>query len=248
MEEKEARLALIDRARSFLGAGEADGSHRGIIDAYNAIRPLPRGYRMSCTDPWCAAFVSAVGALAGLGDAILPECACGPMIDSYQKRGRFHRRIDGIQPGDLLFYDWDRNGTGDHVGIVETADGLSCTVIEGNMSDAVGRRTVTKNWPYLLGYASPDFGGAEARKKGGEEPGITAVTLPLLSRGARSLTVRAMQGVLIALGFSCGPDGADGDFGANTESALRRFQSGTGLAPDGICGSDSWKKLLGVSP
>ncbi len=80
MTEQELRAKVIAQAKSWLGRKEADGSHRAIIDTYNRIKPLPRGYRMSYTDPWCAAYVSAVGAACGLTQIILPECGCDYMI------------------------------------------------------------------------------------------------------------------------------------------------------------------------
>ena len=84
------------------------------------------------------------------------------------------------------------------------------------------------------------MGGGRAAADGG-------LVLPTLRRGDRGDSVRAMQGILIAWGCGCGPDGADGDFGANTEAALRCFQSEKGLDADGICGPQSWRALLGVS-
>lgn len=91
-------------------------------------------------------------------------------------------------------------------------------------------------WDCVLRY----MGGGRAAADGG-------LVLPTLRRGDRGDSVRAMQGILIAWGCGCGPDGADGDFGANTEAALRRFQSEKGLDADGICGPQSWRALLGVS-
>ena len=58
--------------------------------------------------------------------------------------------------------------------------------------------------------------------------------------------MRAFQLLLMGRGFSCGPDGADGDYGANTESAARRFQRAHGLKADGIIGPDTAAALLGV--
>ncbi len=43
------------------------------------------------------------------------------------------------QPGDIVFYDWDKSGDCDHVGIVERVDGNTVYTIEGNQNDAVTR-------------------------------------------------------------------------------------------------------------
>ena len=58
-EEADLRLSLIQQAESWLGRKEADGSHKTIIDRYNAQEVLPVGYTLSYTDSWCAAFVTA---------------------------------------------------------------------------------------------------------------------------------------------------------------------------------------------
>ena len=56
--------------------------------------------------------------------------------------------------------------------------------------------------------------------------------------------VKIMQELLIGAGFSCGPDGADGDFGPNTARALKRFQSARELAADTVCGKETWEELI----
>ena len=164
MTEQELRRRVCDRAQGWLGCREADGSHRAIIDLYNRIRPLPRGYRMSYDDPWCAAFVSAVGAACGLTDTILPECGCEPMIALYQAAGRFEEADEASpRPGDLIFYDWGDPGAGDcvgaadHVGLVTENDQDLLTVIEGNLSDAVGERKIYAGARFVRGYARPDY-------------------------------------------------------------------------------------------
>lgn len=65
----------------------------------------------------------------------------------------------------------------------------------------------------------------------------------LLKRGDSGSAVKSLQEKLIALGYSCGVHGADGDFGASTESAVRKFQSEHGLTVDGIVGSQTLKAL-----
>ena len=44
MTEKEIRSKVVEIAKGWLGCKESDGSHKKIIDTYNACKPLPRSY------------------------------------------------------------------------------------------------------------------------------------------------------------------------------------------------------------
>lgn len=55
-----------------------------------------------------------------------------------------------------------------------------------------------------------------------------------IKKGDIGENVRELQQKLIQLGYSCGPDGADGDFGQNTYAAVINFQKDNGLKVDGI--------------
>ena len=44
MTETELRGKVVQTAKMYLGCKESDGSHRKIIDGYNAHKPLARGY------------------------------------------------------------------------------------------------------------------------------------------------------------------------------------------------------------
>ena len=251
MTEDELRAKACAQARAWLGKNEADGSHREIIDLYNAGRP-PGSYKMTYADPWCAAFVSAVGMACGLGDVLLPHVNCDGMIAAYIKAGRWIED-DAFMPtpGDVVFYDWaddgqgDNVGSSDHVGLVAGTDGDAIFVIEGNKSDAVGWRTIHCGDRYIRGYAVPNYAAATA---GGSSDNASAPAelqgLSLLEYGCRGWTVTAAQGALIALGFNCGPDGADGDFGYNTRASVLRFQRSMGLQEDGKIGPETWAALL----
>ena len=227
MTEYDLRLRVCDQARAWLGRNEADGSHREIIDVYNRGRP-PGSYKMSYLDPWCAAFVSAVGMAACLGDVLLPSVGCDDMINKYRAAGRWVED-DGYlpKPGDLVFYDWqdsgsgDNTGSADHVGLVVDVDGNLFTVIEGNYSDAVKRRYIYRDARTIRGFAVPDYAGAAekaeppavpAKDADGDQPpeaapneGETcAPVLPVLREGETSEAVRSAQRLLIARGFPCG--------------------------------------------
>ena len=72
------------------------------------------------------------------------------------------------------------------------------------------------------------------------------VTLKQLSKGSEGKSVKALQHLLIDYGYSCGNCGADGDFGSNTDAAVKKYQKAMDLTVDGIVGPNTWAKLLGV--
>ena len=69
-------------------------------------------------------------------------------------------------------------------------------------------------------------------------------SLPTLRKGSKGEPVRALQALLILRGQKLATYGTDGDFGNETEIALRAYQKTKGLTADGICGSDVWKTLI----
>ncbi len=74
--------------------------------------------------------------------------------------------------------------------------------------------------------------------------GKVAAAGELLRYGSRGESVRQVQSRLNKLGYWCGT--ADGIFGVNTRSAVRRFQSAKGLSVDGIVGPKTYS-ALGIS-
>ena len=68
-------------------------------------------------------------------------------------------------------------------------------------------------------------------------------TLPTLKRGDKGDSVKYLQTLLIARGYDLGKWGADGDFGAATEAAVKRYQRDWDLKQDGVVGKDTWRML-----
>lgn len=155
---------LINQARAWIGCNESDGSHKKIIDLYNSHKPLARGYAVKYTDAWCATFVSACAIKVGFTDIIPTECGCGQFIELLKAKGIWIEEESVTpKPGYICLYDWDDNGVGnntgwpDHIGIVESVNGSTFTVIEGNYSNSVKRRTLTVNAKYLRGFGAPKY-------------------------------------------------------------------------------------------
>jgi len=164
MTENDARKLYVDAAKSFLGYSESSGKHRQIIDLYNSKSPLPRNYKVTYTDAWCATFVSACAIKCGMANIIPRECSCFYQVEQFQKMERWQEN-DGYIPklGDIIYYDWQDSGSGDntgvpdHVGIVEYISEGSICVIEGNKNDSVERRYITVNARNIRGYGLPNF-------------------------------------------------------------------------------------------
>ena len=158
------RLSLVAAAEAYLGANEADGSYRVILERYNAQPVLPQGYALQDSDSWCAAFVTVAAMDAGLSQRIPPECGCQRQIGLWQALGSW-QEDDGYipQPGDIIYYDFDENrlrdctGWSDHVGIVVGVKWPFIKVIEGNWRDAVCSRVLFINDIHIRGYGLPDY-------------------------------------------------------------------------------------------
>lgn len=176
MTERQIRQAMVARARKYIGCKESNGTHKQIIDIYNEHKPLARGYAVKYTDAWCATYGSAIAILEGHTDIIPTECGCDAQIKLWQAKGRWQENDAYVpQPGDYVYYDWqdsgagDNKGNSDHVGIVESCDGKTITVIEGNKNDAVGERTLAVNGRYIRGFGLPDY-ASKATKEAASTP------------------------------------------------------------------------------
>lgn len=164
MTEIELRLNAALVAARWLGTTEGSVHHRRILDIYNGIRPLPRGYAMRTTDAWCAAFVSAAAVEAGI-DSIVPlECSCGRIVE-LSKRMETWVEDDTYVPkiGDWVLYNWDAaengddTGAPDHIGITVGGKNGEFLVVEGNYDNAVKLRRICVNDRRLRGFVCPRY-------------------------------------------------------------------------------------------
>ena len=158
------RLHAALTAARWLGTREGSPEHREILAAYNAIKPLPRGYTLGEKDPWCAAFVSAAAVMAGEGARYPLECSCSRIIEKAKAMGIWVED-DRYEPmiGDWVLYDWQASGDGDcmgapdHVGIVLGMEGASLLVAEGNYENQVKIRKIPVNYGKIRGFVCPEW-------------------------------------------------------------------------------------------
>lgn len=65
-----------------------------------------------------------------------------------------------------------------------------------------------------------------------------------LRKGDKGEAVKALQILLMTLGYDIGSTGADSDFGTKTSEAVGKFQKDRGLTVDNVVGADTWSKLI----
>ena len=192
---------------------------------------------------WCDVFVDWLfyknfGADAAMKMLCQPEYSAGAgclySAGYYKNHGRW---VTSPQPGDQIFFSYSA-GEVSHTGIVEAVSSTDVTTIEGNSSDQVARKTYSLNNRNIYGYGRPMWQYATGTYvPPSQNTTPSTPTMATLRKGSTGEAVRQLQLNLIALGYSCGPDGADGDFGENTYKAVIAFQKDNKLSQDGVAGA-----------
>ena len=150
------------------------------------------------------------------------------------------KRTDGqeLKPGTAVFTGTEKEHG--HVGLY-IGDGL---VIEakGTQYGVIKSKVTQARWTFWGELKGVDYGSEPG-------PGPDPEKRPTLRRGDKGAYVTLLQTELINKGYSCGATGADGDFGRNTEAAVRAFQAehngpdGKELKVDGVVGQSTWWAL-----
>ena len=162
---------FVNNACEFVGTKEKSGGHQTIVDIYNTIVPLPRGYKVTTLDPWCAIFVSSMLAISGLAYSLPVECSCTKMLAMYETNPKYGTVITEktdplmklISYGDLIFYGPKASPVGEssHVGIVYHSTNTNQIVtIEGNWRNSVYMRQriySNKVWDGVTAYVKIKF-------------------------------------------------------------------------------------------
>ena len=101
---------------------------------------------------WCACFVSWCYHKAGLSEPRFAACQ-SQGVAWFTARGQWGARgYKDIAPGDAIFFDWDLDGSADHVGIVIGRDSERVYTVEGNSGDACKIKSYSLNYECIKGY------------------------------------------------------------------------------------------------
>lgn len=221
---------LISVAKSQIGYKEGRNNYNKYGAAYGMN---------NCS--WCMIFVWWCFRQAGAAELIKKTASCTACWNAMKSQAV---SVSALRPGDIVFYDWDRSGDCDHVGIVESVGSSRITTIEGNTSsgnsgsqsngDGVYRRYRTRS--QIAKAIRPAY---EAETSGG---GTCNVTVQEVKNGSKGGSVYVLQAFLKAKGYYTGK--VDGEAGSLTEKAIKAFQKAMGLSQDGIAGTNTWKAVF----
>lgn len=101
---------------------------------------------------WCACFVSWCYNRMGKSEPRFAGCQ-SQGIPWFVNHGQWgDRGYPNIAPGDAIFFDWDLDGSADHVGIVIGTDGERVYTVEGNSGDACKVKSYSLNYECIKGY------------------------------------------------------------------------------------------------
>lgn len=195
----------------------------------------------------CSSFVIMAFKMAGL---LLTATFTGNMKYDFLRHG-FITVTDGtLKRGDVLLHE--KNHTALYIGngqIVQASINERGGITGGQTGDQTGKEIHVRSyydypWDVVLRYVGDLDESPEAEAEVETESNLDT---GLIRRGQTGDRVKRVQALLIYFhGISCGPDGVDGDFGANTEAAVREFQRRVGLIEDGIVGNLTANELLEV--
>lgn len=159
---------------------------------------------------------------------LVPEPAAGAIVLFY-KSSNIHYHTEfcyALKDGIMYTIGWNTSGASSVV-----ANG-------GGVCDKRYKVTNVK-----AHYFMPEYDTTEASSTTDNTRIATGVSVTLLKYGTSGDAVREMQKRLIALGYSCGSFGADGEYGSGTLEAVKEFQKDKNLEADGIYGENTAKAL-----
>ena len=141
------------------------GSNQAIVEvALTQIgneggQPYWSWYGFDSRVEWCACFVSWCADQCGYIDSgLIPKFAgCIDGANWFKSNNRWNDRNYEPKARDIIFFDWEDDGTTDHVGIVEKCENGTVYTVEGNSGDACRQRQYTVGSRNIYGYGIPAY-------------------------------------------------------------------------------------------
>ena len=245
---------IMDKAVSYIGTKENPPGSNNVIFNTHYYGGAVRGSAY----PWCCAFVWDIFRLCGLSHLFYggQKTAYCPAVYNWAKQKGLIVPKETARYGDIVLFDWGKDGVADHIGFVESYNGSTYTTIEGNTSvdnnsngGQVMRRT--RYASQIQAVIRPKYADI-ADNKGGEY----MFKVPTVKKGEMGNHVLLVQEILCARGYK-GKDGKplqlDRICDKNTVYAIKQYQKdreknqpGIVGAVDGIAGEKTLRDMIAL--
>lgn len=214
----------------------------GYKETPNNITKYGEWYGMQ--DEWCNMFVSWCAAQAGISQDIIPKmCYVPSTAEWFDKKGEYKNSIANggnytPRKGDIILFDYNHNGTSDHIGLVDCVDRDVIYTIEGNKDNQVKRCSYYITSRDIRAYCTPAYIDDSEYK----EPDKPVEPTGIVASIQRTLNERYELNIAV-----------DNVAGPQTKKALiaglqieLNLQYNRGLVVDGIFGEKTKKACVNV--
>ena len=216
---------VVAKAKEFLGTKEKPANSNNVIfnTHYYGYDVFGQNY------PWCVTFVWDVFRQCGLSEYFYDgkkTASCGAVRTWGAKVGIMYGNFDNAQAGDLILFDFDKDGKSDHIGIIEKFENNKFVTIEGNTStsnDSNGGEVMRRiRNPYQIDciIIRPPYDDSFC---------LVDETKELIKKGQRELNIYIKSNLTI-----------DGIRGKVTKTAsIKALQKALEISVDGIIGNQT---------
>jgi hypothetical protein len=241
---------IMKLAKSYVGTKESPAYSNNVI-----FNTHYYGHEVSGGNyAWCVVFVWDTFRMAGASNLFCDgkKTAWVDTVRDWAKSKGLVVSKDQGRHGDLALFDWNHNGSGDHIGFIDAknANG-SYQTCEGNTSvdnnSNGGEVQIRTRYPSeIMMIIRPQYEAEEISPTPTPTKEETVkMELRMLKRGMSGNDVRAAMLLMKDKGYyPWNIPATDKLFGAKMEQGLKKMQAEHGLGVDGLLGKNSWTYLL----
>lgn len=111
---------------------------------------------------WCAYFVLWCAKQANIPTSVICQSSgcgsCRVFINWFKSNHKWKDNTYTPKAGDIIFFDWEQDGSADHVGIVQLVNGNTIYTIEGNTGGVNGYAVMERDRnDSIYGYGVPNY-------------------------------------------------------------------------------------------
>lgn len=207
----------------------------GSRSSCSGCKWYPDGERTLCFD--CRGFtrdmIERITGFRLYGDTVGAQWS---HADNWCAKGKIS---DGIPAGVLVCLFKCKDGKWTHTGLYLNAETCEAS---SNVQYKKKMGTGWTHWAIAAPYAE-EYNGKPVPEEPAKEDMVKT-----LRKGDKGQAVKDLQEKLLRLGYSLPKYGADGDYGKETEAAVKAFQQDNGLKADGVAGAKTQEALDKANP